>query len=264
MIQFNIRRFAYLVRWSLSIDKRWFVKNTLAWMVAMTLVFLFFTCIVNINNNIGGIQAYKTCVFMVIATSVALFVLGATMMFNSMRGKHDDKRLMMLPASNLEKYVMRYCYWILLLPCFVGAFLMADLLQFLINVLLGHDGAMLIVQCIADTIMQFHSSSAVPGTFDVSAVMILVWLHSLYAVGATFFRSHKYNWILTSIALIALSIILGALWPESVAPMRIDEHTPVSILRILCMVMAVLTVFDFWLSYRIFCRHQVIGRYVNL
>jgi uncharacterized membrane protein YidH (DUF202 family) len=94
--------------------------------------------------------------------------------------------------------------------------------------------------------------------------MILVWLHSLYAVGATFFRSHKYNWILTSIALIALSIILGALWPESVAPMRIDEHTPVSVLRILCMVMAVLTVFDFWLSYRIFCRHQVIGSYVNL
>ena len=63
---------------------------------------------------------------------------------------------------------------------------------------------------------------------------------------------------------VALSIILGALWPESVAPMRIDEHTPVSVLRILCMVMAVLTVFDFWLSYRIFCRHQVIGRYVNL
>ena len=59
---------------------------------------------------------------MVLFTTVAILVLGPTMMFNSMRGKHDDQQLLTLPASNLEKYLMRYSYWLLLLPSFVGSF----------------------------------------------------------------------------------------------------------------------------------------------
>ena len=51
MIQFNVNRFWKLVRWSLTMDRRWFVKNTLSWLVVFTLVFLFFTCVTKFNDS---------------------------------------------------------------------------------------------------------------------------------------------------------------------------------------------------------------------
>ena len=139
MSQFNFNRFGKLVRWSLTMDRRWFVKNTLSWLVVFTLMFLFFTCVARFNDQPASLPAYGACTSMVLFTTVAILVLGPTMMFNSMRGKHDDQRLMTLPASNFEKYLMRYSYWLLLLPSFVGSFVVADLLQYLVNWLLGHD-----------------------------------------------------------------------------------------------------------------------------
>ena len=51
MLQFNFNRFRKLVRWSLTMDRRWFVKNTLSWLVVFTLIFLFFTCVAKFNDQ---------------------------------------------------------------------------------------------------------------------------------------------------------------------------------------------------------------------
>ena len=85
MIQFNVSRFRKLVRWSLTMDRRWFVKNTLSWLVVFTLVFLFFTCVVEFNNQSASLQSYQACASMILCTTIAILVLGPTMMFNSMR-----------------------------------------------------------------------------------------------------------------------------------------------------------------------------------
>ena len=245
MIQFNLQRFLKLARWSLTMDRRWFVKNTLAWAVVLTLMFLFFTCVMKMNGQVATLASYQACTFMVVCTTVALFVLGPTMMFNSMRGKHDDQRLLMLPASNLEKYLVRYSYWLLLFPCFFASFVVADLLQFLVNGMLGHEGRMLVMQYLADGVTDFHWQDDIPRPLGVDIGITIVWLHSFYAVGTTFFRSHKYSWILTSVALIVLGIILGSLWPKGYF-------------------LVIGIVFNFWLSYWLFCRQQVIGKYVNV
>ena len=245
MKYFNIDRFLKLARWSLTMDRRWFVKNTLAWAVVLTLVFLFFTCLMKMNGQVATLASYQACTFMVVCTTVALFVLGPTMMFNSMRGKHDDQRLLMLPASNLEKYLVRYSYWLLLFPCFFASFVVADLLQFLVNGMLGHEGRMLVMQYLANSVIDIHWQDDIPRPLGVDIEITIVWLHSFYAVGTTFFRSHKYSWILTSVALIVLGIILGSLWPKGYF-------------------LVIGIVFNFWLSYWLFCRQQVIGRFVNL
>ena len=245
MKYFNIDRFLKLARWSLTMDRRWFVKNTLAWAVVLTLMFLFFTCLMKMNGQVATLASYQACTFMVVCTTVALFVLGPTMMFNSMRGKHDDQRLLMLPASNLEKYLVRYSYWLLLFPCFFASFVVADLLQFLVNGMLGHEGRMLVMQYLADGVTDFHWQDDIPRPLGGDIGITIVWLHSFYAVGTTFFRSHKYSWILTSVALIVLGIILGSLWPKGYF-------------------LVIGIVFNFWLSYWLFCRQQVIGKYVNV
>ena len=261
MLQFNFNRFGKLVRWSLTMDRRWFVKNTLSWLVVFTLMFLFFTCVARFNDQPASLPSYGACTSMVLFTTVAILVLGPTMMFNSMRGKHDDQRLMTLPASNLEKYLMRYSYWLLLLPSFVGSFVVADLLQYLVNWLLGHEGRMLVMQYMGSPQLNI---GAVPRPVGVCIVLTFVWLHSCYAVGATFFRSHKHSWILTSVALIAFGIILGSLWPHDEMSRSISSHTAINLVRVWDVIYIFLIALNFWLSYRFFCRQQVIGKYVNV
>ena len=261
MLQFNFYRFRKLARWSLTIDRRWFVKNTLSWLVVFTLMFLFFTCVARFNDQPASLPSYGACTSMVLFTTVAILVLGPTMMFNSMRGKHDDQRLMMLPASNLEKYLMRYSYWLLLLPSFAGSFVVADLLQYLVNWLLGHESRMLVMQYMGSP--QLHIG-AVPRPLGICIVLTFVWLHSCYAVGATFFRSHKYSWILTSATLIVLGVILGALWPHDEIARSISSDTAINLVRVWDVIYIFLIALNFWLSYRFFCRQQVIGKYVNV
>lgn len=261
MVQFNLNRFGKLVRWSLTMDCRWFVKNTLSWLVVFTLVFLFFTCVTRFNSQPASLPAYGACTSMVLFTTVAILVLGPTMMFNSMRGKHDDQRLMTLPASNLEKYLMRYSYWLLLLPSFAGSFVVADLLQYLVNWLLGHEGRMLVMQYMGSPQLNI---GAVPRPVGVCIVLTFVWIHSCYAIGATFFRSHKYSWIMTSATLIVLGVILGVLLPHDEIARSISSDTAINLVRLWDVIYLFLIALNFWLSYRFFCRQQVIGRFVNL
>ena len=261
MLQFNFNRFRKVVRWSLTMDRRWFVKNTLSWLVVFTLIFLFFTCVARFDGQPASLPAYGACASMVLFTTGAILVLGPTMMFNSMRGKHDDQQLLTLPASNLEKYLMRYSYWLLLLPSFVGSFVVADLLQYLVNWLLGHEGRMLVMQYMGSPQLNI---GAVPRPLGVCIVLTFVWLHSCYAVGATFFRSHKHSWILTSVALIAFGIILGSLWPHDEMSRSISSHTAINLVRVWDVIYIFLIALNFWLSYKFFCRQQVIGKYVNV
>ena len=261
MLQFNFNRFRKLVRWSLTMDRRWFVKNTLSWLVVFTLIFLFFTCVTRFDGQHASLPSYGACTSMVLFTTVAILVLGPTMMFNSMRGKHDDQRLLTLPASNLEKYLMRYSYWLLLLPSFVGSFVVADLLQYLVNWLLGHEGRMLVMQYMGSPQLNI---GAVPRPLGVCIVLTFVWIHSCYAVGATFFRSHKYSWIMTSATLIAFGIILGSLWPHDEMSRSISSHTAINLVRVWDVIYIFLIALNFWLSYKFFCRQQVIGKYVNV
>ena len=261
MVQFNLNRFRKLVGWSLTMDRRWFVKNTLSWLVVFTLIFLFFTCVTRFDGQPASLASYGACASMMLFTTVAILVLGPTMMFNSMRGKHDDQQLLTLPASNLEKYLMRYSYWLLLLPSFAGSFVVADLLQYLVNWLLGHEGRMLVMQYMGSP--QLHIGD-VPRPLGVFIVLTFVWLHSCYAVGATFFRSHKYSWIMTSATLIVLGVILGALWPHDEIARSISSDTAINLVRVWDVIYIFLIALNFWLSYRFFCRQQVIGKYVNV
>lgn len=264
MIQFDLNRFGRLARWSLTMDKRYYVKSTLSWTVMLTLLFLFFTCVVNFDNHYDGLQAYQSCTMMVVVMLLVIVVLGGAFMFQNMKDKHDDQRLLMLPVSNLEKFLMRYSTWLLLLPCLLVSFVAADMVQWLVNTLLGHEYTMLVMQYISNATFGIHWASDIPRALRFSIVLTFFWLHSSYLLGATFFRSHKYNWILTSAVLIVGGILLGMLFPNDYLANRIDESTAISLLNVGNGAYLLLTVFNFWLSYRLFCRTQLVGRFINI
>ena len=262
MIQFNFNRFGKLVRWSLTNDKRYYVKSFLQMLVTMLLLFLFLTMITKTHQGHSG--NYGPCAFAAMLMLVVTPVLGPSFMFYSMKGKHDRQALMLLPASNFEKYLMRYSTWIILVPLYIVAFFAADLLKYFIHWVLGHNYGTLVASVVVkfmNEVPQKEAEAASPH-FLMDIMITALWFHSMYALGATFFRSRKFNWVLTTIAAILLGMLQAWFFPfeERTA----DVETMVSDLLIVDIVAACWIVLNFWLSYKLFCRTQVIGKYVNL
>ena len=269
MIQFSFKRFGKLARWSLTNDKSYYVKNFLQALVVLTLIFLFFTMerrgTVRFDGRVYTTDHYMPCFFASLYLFVIFFLIGPSLMFYSMKGKHEGQTLLMLPASNLEKYLMRYSTWILLVPILLLAFFAADLIQYVVNWLIGRDYTTFVTtNFLYDKHMvswraRIYEELSRDG--DFYRYFSGLWLHSVYALGATFFRSHKFNAIFTTIAIIVL--VMTWVWLFS-SPGVVDSADLARQNRIGSVVCIGLTVVNFWLSYRLFCRTQVIGKFVNV
>ena len=262
MIQFNINRFGKLARWSLTNDRKYHVKTFFQTLVIMTLVYVFFT---SITITFGKENAnYRACALATIILFVSTFVVGSSFMFYSMDRKHDMQALLMLPASNFEKYLMRYMSWILLLPLYLVATVAADLVQYVFGLLVGHEE----VRFVASATMEMLGKvwSQVPAEKHhivvVGLLLLFLWFQSVYALGATFFRTKKYNWIPTTAIIIVLVLLMVWLSPDKGKIELVKDDTASDI--VMNVVYVVWVVLNFWLSYRLFCRQQVIGKYVNV
>lgn len=263
MIQFSFNRFAKVAQWSLTNDKKYHLKSFLQTFVIMLLVFLFFT-IAEVRFN-GNDAFYIACSISVIVSLLVTVILGSSFMFYSMEGKHDMQALLLLPASNLEKYLIRYASWIILLSMHLVAIFAADLVQYVINLLLGHPNVAFVtmefVKMMGDT--WYRMPEELRSGFVIVLTLVIIWMHSFYALGATFFRSRKYNWIPTTI-IIVLLMVLQVVINSLMGNQSLEIHTQTNKFLVNVVVTLLLIVFNFWMSYRLFCRQQVIGKLVNL
>lgn len=262
MIQFNINRFGKLACWTLRNDKRYYVKSFLQIFVVTLLIFLFFTMVVKMNGRYDS--GYRACVVAMVMMFCVTITMGPAWMFYSMEGKHDMQSLMMLPASNFEKYLMRYSSFLILLPIYVVGPLLADLLQYLIHLIVGHDYGRFVVsvawkELFVDTLSEEISKPRFVG----SMIVVLLWIQSLYALGATLFRTRKFNWIITTVVLILLVVLLFKNQGKVEAIDLKDDSTTLTYATGFGIYLA-LTAINYWLSYRFFCRTQVRGKFVNL
>ena len=247
-----------MAKWSLTNDRNYYVRSFLQVLVILTLIFLgFTTSFLKFTVN-GSSNPYLQCSTVTVLIFFITLIIGPSLMFQSMKGKHDLQTLLMLPASNFEKFLMRYSTWILLIPLYVLAFFAADLLQYLMNVVGGNERVMFVttkmIEKIGDMAQQV---SAEPRNIMLFIYVLLFWLHSVYAVGATFFRSHKFSAIFTTVAVIVFGMFLVWLDMDS-------ENDALLTYKYTSVIFCVWAIVNFWLSYRLFCRNQVIGKYVNL
>ena len=261
MIQFNIHRFAKVARWSLTNDRKYHVKSFFQVLVVLMLLFLFFT---SITVSMGSQKAnYQVCAASVIILFTITMVIGSSFMFYSMDGKHDMQALLMLPASNFEKYLMRYASWIILLPLYLVAFFAADLFQYVFGLVVGHEEVRFVASALVDMVGDtWHKIPADKHTTIVLGItLIAIWLHSVYALGANFFRFHKNNWIPTTLIIVFLTMV--AIW---LIPSNVGSGKDSSLLEDIVMdtLYAFFVGLNFWLSYRLFCRRQVIGKLINV
>lgn len=265
MIQFNLCRFGKVAKWSLQGDKRYYVKTFLQFLVVMLLTFLFFSMVVNVNGN--HVNGYRSCAIAEFAVVIVNIVLGPALMFYSMEGKHDMQTLMMLPASNFEKYLARYFNWIMVVGVSIVACLGADVIQYLIHMLLGHDYGRFVTAVLGDLFVRaandVHTSQATHPRFILSMIVLVIWFQSLYAVGATLFRSRKFNWVITTVVLILIGMLFVKIGDKFEA-VQLNDHSAMIDYVVGVGFYLVWATINFCLSYRFFCRTQNIGKFVNL
>ena len=264
MIQFDIHRFGRLLKWTMSQDKAYYKKSFLQMVVVMLLAFIFFLFVTKYGqgdtwNNYE--KGYRVAAGLVMFVVVGAVVIGPSTMFYSMSGKHDRQNLLLIPASNFEKYLVRYMNWIVMIPIWAGAILLADVLQYIIHIVLGYEHYQFVVaRTIELTNYMVESIAHAPNYLVPSLVIVGLWLHSVYTLGATFFRSRKYSFVYSTFAWIAVTILLSWLFPNWTLS---EEQLPEACL-IGNAINIVWTIVNFWLSYVAFCRTQVIGKFVNL
>lgn len=262
MVQFNIHRFGKLAKWTLSFDKGYYIKSFLQMFVIVVLLFAAFTTrfFTFINTTVSS--RYAPCAAIFMGVLIVHMMIGPAMVFYNLKTRRDDQTYMMLPASNLEKYLVRYVVYFGMLIIYIVALVGADLVQYLLNVLIGKVDALLVMSYLTDRLPRV-SSAPFSTTEIVSMNICIFWFNSLYALGGTFFRSHKYAWVFTTIIIIFISMLLAWLLPKTEL-MSLDGDTPLRTRVIVDILYAVWTVLNYWLAYKCFCRSQVIGKFVNI
>ena len=71
--------------------------------------------------------------------------LGMFYPYYKIKEKYQNRSLLMLPASNLEKYITHYAFAGLTVFGILCGFAIADLMQYAIHTMMGHEGAMLMI-----------------------------------------------------------------------------------------------------------------------
>ncbi|WP_024988966.1 hypothetical protein [Segatella albensis] len=260
MIDFNIHRFRNVAEWSLINSKGTLIKKFFGIYFTLFFFMMFF-------SRVGG-DGDVVPVLTTVMGSVFLVISGGAIVGN-MKTKQQRISYMMLPGSTLEKFAANYLMVtvgsILLLAVGIVA---ADVSQWLLNSAIDRTVSN---SYIIDALWHSNSNLVIKGdrmTLGEAILILYFWGHSLYMVGGALIRKHA---CLVTTAIIfavttCLSIVAvwigGKLCDYGYAVYFYDSALT-NILTDLGFFVVIL--FNYYLSYRIMGRIQVINnKWINL
>ena len=256
----NLRRMAQFARWTLAIDNPYY-RMSMAMYLACTVIVL---QMLNINYLIGRDEGIFMSLGVCFALPIATIVFAGSYMFQSFQKyKEGIREMFLIPVSNLEKFLVRYIVpTTILFAMAIVSIIVGDLLQYLVGMIIQREPLQFIT---------VELWKGITGPFDlpdgtmIFVPLLLFWIHTIYLLGANLFRNVKYNWVFTSLFLLLLFIGIGKIVPTLAHhPGRIlisacNEHPLPFIIGFLAV-----SVLNIWLSYKLFCRRQIIGRFINI
>ena len=270
MKSFDINRFGKTLRWVVGVN----IRSLLIWSLGYVVgVFLgeqmFFALSVDrdLSDVLGKISQFCS-IFIIIALCVGLGTL-----FVGLNKKPRREAFLMLPASNLEKFLAVVVYVTFIWTFFVIlSYVAGDTLRMVYRALVNGDAWISTVSMVADTntpnfVRLFSQESSLwylmMNTFVVCA--FLVWIHSLYILGGTLFR--KYSFVVSSLVFILAMWLF--VWLEGHLHLTIFSssweggHCVKQIVGPLAYVLAVvlplLSAFNYWASFHIFKNIELIS-----
>ena len=208
--------------------------------------------------------------YVLMISSIAMYMM-ATQIFMVMKTTGQREQFLMLPASNLEKYISRFLFSTLgAAVAMITAIVVSDLVQLIFSFVLlpGHHQSV----CLSTMALLWKIWTTFIESIDSAGALMLsllimtcgVLVHSFFILCGTLFRKHT---IVVSGILFIVMTYLVIYVIESV-PGTITtclNHGDNSWLFSLLIAELLLAGFQYWLSYKVFTRMQVIcNKWINL
>jgi len=213
------------------------------------------------------------CMFYTVITFIAFYVL-ASCIFNNMKTKLQRESFLMLPAYNLEKFMARFLVMSIggLLQLLV-ALILADVIQFIFSFIITPGFHTSITWPVASHIISVIQPFQSDWLKCIAIYAFLTFVHSFATLGGTFYR--KLPVLLTACTGILLSIILGYIINylgeagvfDFVANIDFSNGSIGDYCTTITAIVVFLAVaaFNYWASYKIFTRMQVIcNKWINI
>ncbi len=283
MNTFSFNRFGKMLRWVLSVNQR-----RILYAIAGSVVGVFMAEMILLR--MGDIYSPLTMLHYYGQIGAALFALVSLILVSTIVSGVNEKRkreaFLMLPANNLEKFLALMTYTSVV--CVLGVFLAFVLGDSLRMVWFWISGPYTEVETsvMGEPVEYYYWwSSAIPKMMDnltphileadscnwfylvmyiVVIAAIAVWTHSLLIIGGTLFR--KYSFVISCLVFILFWVIFGktmqyfelsmftSTW-ENDRYVSGEVGIPAYILAIL---LPLLSIFNYWASFRIFKGFQLI------
>lgn len=275
MKNFDMNRFGRTLRWSALMTR----KEALTNLASMTFAFAVLAVVqvmssrnvpdIVVENNLHNFTSFALFVFLIIC------FIGGCWIFSNMKTKEQRITFKMLPATDLEKFVVRALYATVVwwLMAFV-AFCLADLFRMLVSLVAGVSikGSavpLFLSMIFANTNVSINSLNTNDVAF-ATAIFVMAhawffWVHSLYILGGTLFRRRQF--VQTTLAHCVIGLVFTPIlinFVDSSDSLALRDSL-VAIVWTAAAVFAVWGLLDWWLSYRIFRRMQVINnKWLNI
>lgn len=182
MTQFNIQRMKQYAQWQLATHRATLLKSTGVATSAFILMFLF---VKYVSHRDLQTQSDDLTLLW-----IGCFAFCGVQVFPNLLSKQERTSLLMLPASNAEKFLTSYIG--VLLTAFVVplvSFFVADVVQWLISLLTDHKQALLLTPLAfsdaLDLLSKFFGKNA---QMAWAGLPNILWLHSFYLLSGLFFK----------------------------------------------------------------------------
>lgn len=290
---FDFNRYKMVIYQDLACSWKQYISK-----LAITVVLLSFIAICGLYQTRGLEIAYdydkpmdpvqywieKTMVPNILIICTVIFFIAAACIFNNMKSKGQRINFLMLPANNLEKYMARMtCFTVFTAIMLAISVVISDFVQFIFSIFMtpGHHASELLAlsHFAVARIKDLSEADACPMNHIIPDKYLLilffgslaVWTHSFLALGGSFFR--KNPTLLSIISLFAVIALVGYIiynisqidWGENKFWRHFFNNYHCICLLSASTVTLLISAFNYWASYKLFTRMQVIcNKWINI
>lgn len=276
---FDLHRLSMVLRWDILTNWQRHLGATAGLAIGLSIycVLRLFSMRYWLNSTEVELASHQyqvsVCMFFSVIAFIAFYAL-ASCIFNNMKTKLQRESFLMLPACNLEKFVARLLMMSIgVLVQLFAAVILADVIQFIFSFIITPDFHISITWAVLSHII----STIHPFDNDwlkwITLYSFILFSHSFATLGGTFYR--KLPVLLTACTGILLSMILGYIINKLGEAGVFDFFSHINfsngstadycITITAFFVFLALAAFNYWASYKLFTRMQVIcNKWINI
>lgn len=274
----DFHRLAMVLRWDALSNWKKYVRNTLG----LAFVFSFICICFQFNWRSNGYVTYHDVKDLYLGNvsglfmfmSFIIFFFCGSRIFINMKTKASRSLFLMLPATNMEKFISRLLYTVVGTSLMIFAsWMIADIIQFVFSLFLtpGMQGS-LVARAFEQLFLKnnFDSShfvvrngtNVLGQTFPVGMFLLslTIFNHSFFTLGGTIFRkSATLLTICSSFILMFLMALISSFVDDDVLVHFVQSMQPNTFGWLMVNVFLLLSVFNYWASYKLFTHMQIIN-----